>query len=331
MKRRRSRRWRLLLVPGLLEPLLAAHAWAQQDASAEGAIQLLRPIGARAVGVGQAVVARHDGSEAIWWNPSGLALMTSREVAIHHSQDFFATGDAISIVVPSSLLGVVAVSADIEDFGEQENTTGPGGQSQGTILPRSFVFSAAYATPIGARVRSGVVFKIVQLRLDCTGPCDVASSVAQTYALDAGVQYDIAAGDRLTLGASVRNLGLPLQVVDSPQADPLPSRVQIGFMYRPPMPEQYARDVDVTLSADLLSGLHGQQATPRMGAEFGWQKRGFARAGYVFRRGGTETGGPSLGLGLVSKNIIVDISRVFTGFSADAGQAPTYLSLRVEF
>jgi hypothetical protein len=316
---------------GTFDSLLSISAGAQRGVATEGAVFLLRPTGARAVGEGLAVTARHDGSETIWWNPAGLGALTSREVAIHHSQDFFATGDAISVILPSSLLGVIGISADIEDFGEQENTTGPGVPSNGTILTRSFVLAASYGTPIGTHLRSGVSFKVVQLRLDCTGPCDLPTDVAQTYALDAGVQYDVGQGKALTLGASVRNLGLPLQVEDSPQADPLPSRVQVGVDYRLPMPERFAKDAQLNVSLDVLDGVRVGNPIPRVGAVFAWQKRAFVRGGYVFESTDSKSGGPSLGLGLVSRNFSVDIARVFTGFSADAGQAPTFLSLRIEF
>jgi hypothetical protein len=331
MKRRRSRRWRRLVFAGVLECLLGVPIHAQRGASVEGAVFLLRPVGARTVGVGQAVVARRDGSESAWWNPAALASISKREVAIHHSQDFFATGDAISVIVPSSLLGVVGIAADIEDYGAQENTSGPGVPASGTILPRSIVLSAAYATPIGARVRSGIAFKVVQLRLDCSGACDLPTSVAQTFALDAGVQYDLGRAQTLTLGASVKHLGLPLQVEDSPQADRLPSRVQIGAWYRLPLPPRYAENADVNLSIDMIDELRVKSPVPRIGAEIGWQKRAFVRGGYVFEAARSATGGPSLGLGLLARNFSVDLARVFTGFSADAGQAPTFLSLRIEF
>jgi hypothetical protein len=257
--------------------------------------------------------------------------MTRREVAIHHSQDFIATGDAISFILPSSLLGVIGISADIQDYGAQENTPPSGEPSTGTLLPRSFVLSATYATPIGSRMRSGVAFKVVQLRFDCSGPCNLPTAVAQTFALDAGIQYSVGGTGRLSLGASVRNVGLPLQVEDSPQADPLPSRIQLGAHYRLPIPSRYAENAEANVSIDVMDGLELSQPLPRLGAEFAWQKRAFVRGGFVFETAQSGGGGPSLGLGLVSRNVIIDIARVFTGYSADAGQAPTYLSLRVEF
>src|SRR5512133_991785 len=91
------------LLTGVVSP---AHARAQGGPAEDGALFLLRPVGARAVGMGQAVVAEQGSSESVWWNPAGLARAEKREAAIHHSQSVIGTGDAVSFVVPSSVLGV---------------------------------------------------------------------------------------------------------------------------------------------------------------------------------------------------------------------------------
>ena len=39
----------------------------------------------------------------------------------------------------------------------------------------------------------------------------------------------------------------------------------------------------------------------------------------------------ALGIGFVVRRLTIDFARSFSGLSADAGQAPTYLSLRVRF
>jgi hypothetical protein len=119
-------------------------------------------------------------------------------------------------------------------------------------------------------------------------------------------------------------------VQDSPQADPLPTRVQLGIAYRYPLPERYANDAELNVSADVIDGLNIEHPAPRVGAEFVWQKRAFVRGGYVFESN-AEAGGPTLGLGFSRNNLVIDLARVFTGFSADAGQAPTFLSLRFAF
>jgi hypothetical protein len=304
---------------------------AQASIGSEGGAFLLRPVGARAVWLGQAVVARRDGSEGLWWNPASLADATRREISIHHSQDFFATGDALTLVLPSALLGVFSIAADLQNYGEQENTTDPNVPATGTVLTRSFVLSVSYAAPIGDRVNTGVAFKVVQMRVDCTGPCDFPNEVAQTVAIDAGTQVDLGGSRRITLGASVRNMGLALQVQDSPQSEPLPTRVQLGVLYRYPLPERYAQDAELNVSADFTDGLNIDNPLPRVGAEFVWQKRAFVRGGYVFDSARSEAGGPTLGLGFARNNLVLDLARVFTGFSADAGQAPTFLSLRLAF
>lgn len=317
------------MLPALL--CAASAVGGQSNVGSEGGAFLLRPVGARAVGLGQAVVARRDGSEGLWWNPASLAAATDREISIHHSQDFFATGDALTLVLPSTLLGVFAIAADLQNYGEQENTTDPAVPSTGTVLTRSFVLSASYAAPIGNRASTGVAFKVVQMRVDCTGPCDFPNEVAQTFAIDAGAQLDIGGSRRVTLGASVRNMGLALQVQDSPQADPLPTRVQVGIVYRYPLPDRYAEDAELNMSLDAIDGLHIDSPLPRVGAEFVWQKSAFVRGGYIFDSAESDAGGPTIGLGFSRNNLVLDLARVFTGFSADAGQAPTFLSLRFAF
>ena len=311
---------------GLLALLLAGSG---TSLHAQGSAFLLRPVGARAVGLGQAVVARRDGSEGMWWNPASLGGASLREVSIHHSQDFTATGDALTLVVPTSRLGVFAIGADLQNYGEQENTTDPSVPATGTVLARSFVLSGSYATPIGSRTTAGRTVKLAQMRVDCTGPCDFPDEVATTFALDAGAQFALTR--RVMLGASVRNMGLGLEVEDGEEAEPLPTRVQVGALYRYPLPERYAQDAELNMTADLTAGHNIDRPLPRVGAEVVWQKRAFLRGGYVFESAESDEGGPTLGLGFARNNLVIDLARVFSGFSADAGQAPTFLSLRFSF
>ncbi|HEX6051360.1 MAG TPA: hypothetical protein VFZ21_18905, partial [Gemmatimonadaceae bacterium] len=107
MRRRRSRA--VLFAAGLAAGAgFTNPARAQAGLAEEGALFLLLPVGARSVGLGQAVVADRSGSEAVWWNPAAIGAATRREAAIHHSQSVAGTGDVVTVVVPSSLLGVLA-------------------------------------------------------------------------------------------------------------------------------------------------------------------------------------------------------------------------------
>ena len=329
MRRPRSsaRRGGILL---LLFALLAPRAGVAQGGLAEdGALFLLLPVGARAVGMGQAVVADRPGSEAVWWNPGALAHAEKRELAIHHSQSVVGTGDALTLVVPSSLLGVLAISANILDYGEQPVTDAQQNEV-GNIIPQSFVYAATYATTVGDRFGAGVSFKLVQFRVGCSGICpvDLAFS-ATTSALDVGLQYDFAPFLPVVLGASARNVGPRLQVKDTEQSDRLPGRVQVGALYRVAAMERYSRNAELRITGDLVDELHVDKPSARLGADLAWQKRLHLRGGYVFDAG--ESGGPSIGVGLSAGSLNVDIARLFEGLSADAGQAPTYLSLSYLF
>src|SRR5215208_1629973 len=151
MRRRRSSLVASMALAAVVTALGAPpRAGAQGGLAEDGALFLLLPVGARAVGMGQAVVADRPGSEAVWWNPGALAHADKRELAIHHSQSVVGTGDALTLVIPSSLLGVFAISANILDYGDQP-VTDPQQNEVGNIVPQSFVYAATYATTVGDR------------------------------------------------------------------------------------------------------------------------------------------------------------------------------------
>jgi hypothetical protein len=265
----------------------------------------------------------------VWWNPGGIARSSHTEAAIHHSQSFTATGDAVSLVAPFSLLGVVAGSVNILNYGRQD-VTDPTGRVVGQTLARNIVYAATFATGVGDRFDAGITYKIVQLRLDCTGACgDTPAVSASTSALDFGVQASPSDSSRLAFGAAVRHVGLPLQVNDKEQADPLPTRIQLGMLYRVAALPGSAHDAEVHLTGDLLDRLRVSRPTVLLGADVAWRRRLHLRGGYVFEN--SEGAGPSLGLGYAGGNVVFDLARIFEGFSADAGQAPTYFSLRYLF
>ena len=329
MRRRRSN-WRLAAGVCLLalgSPLRAA----AQDVATEGALGLLLPFGARAVSTGQAVVATVDGSEAVWWNPAGLARQEKREVAIHHSTPFFETsGDALSVIVPSSLLGVFALSANVVNFGTQDLTICEDPTVVGSLLTRSIVFAASYATPVGRRLNAGITYKVVQFRVDCSGTCPASvGATATSSAVDVGAQYDLQRAAPLAIGVALRNLGPPLQVNDRAQQDPLPARVQVGLLWRPTIPESQQRELDVGVSGDVLDRVRIDRPSYRLGADATWRSRASVRAGYVFD--GADASGASIGIGVRQGGLVIDIARVFGALARTSGGDPTSVSVRYLF
>ena len=319
-------RFALLVV--LAATVLSRPAAGQRPIVGEGALDLLLPTGARAVALGQATMAVDGTTESVWGNPSGLARMQGTTAAIHHSQSIGGTADAVAVVAHSKLLGSFGVSASLRDFGSSTNAD-DGGTEGGTILPRSLIYMATYAAAL-ERLNVGLSYKLVQWRVDCTGPCTGETGImAQTSALDAGAQFTLDPALPVTVGASVRNVGLRVQVNDEPQADELPSRMQAGVEWRVSQLSAVVEGAELRLSADMITELRRMDPSPRLGAEVGWQRRIHVRGGYASRAGGF--GGPSLGVGYETGNLAIDFARLFDDVSSNTGTEPTYLSVRYRF
>jgi hypothetical protein len=303
-------------------------ARAQGGLSTEGALFLLVPVGARTVGTGQTLAAAEAGSESLWGNPAGLARMTTREIALHYSKTVVADGTVLAMVYPVAKAGVFAVSAQLYDYGAQDFTDQVG--TIGQLLPRSVVAAATYAATLGPNFRAGVTYKVVQSRLDCTGPCgNISTFNASTSAFDAGMQYATLRADSMTFGLVMRQLGLKLQVNDNAQSDPLPTRLHLGVQALVPSVTRALPGAELLWSAELVNRTSLNDPAVRVGAELGLQRQLYIRGGYS--SGSGDAAGPAFGLGFVRGKLALDFARVFGGFSSDAGQPPTYLSLRVRF
>jgi hypothetical protein len=307
---------------------VSSNASAQSN-STDGALFLLLPVGARAVGMGQATVAERPGSEAVWWNPAALSSQDKKEIGIHHSQTIAATGDAITFVYPTADIGALALSVNVLNFGDQQ-ITDPGGVPVGVVLPRNILFAATFGAQAGKRFNAGVSYKRLQYRVDCSGECtNVSTFTATSSAVDFGFQYDVAAKSPLTIGGAVRNIGTRLQVNDREQADPLPTRIELGAEYKLPFIASLIADTEVRIAADVIADRYVDHPAARIGADVTYEKNIHLRGGYVANdANGART---ALGFGIGTGHLIFDIARTFGGLSADAGQTPTYLSLRYLF
>ncbi len=208
MRRRRSNaRLRLTFavcaaaaVAAFVATARAAAAQGTVTNSNEGALFLLIPVGALAVGMGQAVVAAPIGIESIWWNPAALARMDTAEVAINHAQTFASNNDALTFVLPKGRAGVIAVTAYLVDNGTQ-NDVDINGNFLGTSDTRDIVLAASYAATFGSRFTAGLTYKYIQDRLDCSGDCSsIATHQSSTSAIDFGIQMAVDSARRLTLG-----------------------------------------------------------------------------------------------------------------------------------
>ncbi len=311
--------------------LATARANAQTGSPIEGAPEFVLPIGARAIGMGQAAVATAIGIDGLWWNPAVISR-GPREASLSIGRTF-ATSDGGAdagggVIIPVRGVGAFGVSIRYLNEGQSAATDSVGNQI-GVLSIVGTVLAGTFAAPFGDRFAAGVTIKFLQLSFPCTGTCNAPTTPPRTGAFDLGGQYFVTKDSLVTLGAAVRSVGLKLQVNDSPQADPLPSRFDGGIAIAPKFAEM-PKEARVRLAADVVTRLGAAGGGPgyRFGGEVSWLERLQARAGYVVN--GPTGSGLTLGLGFSTGRLQVDFAQARTDFS-DSGTQPTFLTLRYIF
>src|SRR2546425_5429214 len=301
-----------------------------------GALFLLFPVGAQAVGMGQTAVALDGRGEAAFWNPAGLATLPLGEFAVHSATLVAGTTSALTAFFPSRRIGVLGGAVYLVDYGD-EDVNDSTGTTVARIAPRNIAVLASYATELTTAFAVGITYKLVEFRVDCSGDCrQVPGGLGVTHALDIGGQFTVGPRGALRVGIAVRNVGFQLQVNNRDQADPLPARVVLGAIYSVsfrPLPGGGAGDrFDVRFAADIDSPW-GQVGSPQMrfGVDLGYQRLVRVRGGYAFAGGGAGLSGPSVGLGITDGAIGVDLARPFRQGAGLVTPNPTFISFRVAF
>ncbi|MGH7522407.1 MAG: PorV/PorQ family protein [Gemmatimonadales bacterium] len=307
---------------------------AQEPPINAGALFLVFPVGAQAVGMGQTATAAAGRGEAAFWNPAGLATLSEDEFALHSATLVAGRSHVLGAYFPSRGIGVIGGAVYLVDYGDLDRTDN-NGNTIARIAPRNFEFLASYATSLTGSFVFGVSYKLVQFRVDCSGDCrDFPAGTGATHALDFGGQFTVGPGGPLRLGVALRNVGFRLQVQNQAQADALPTRLAVGALYelrlRPGTGRALDQAFDLKLAADVDSpwGQVGQSET-RVGLDIGYQRLVRVRAGYAFVQDGLS--GPSLGLGVESGSLGIDLARAFLTGSELQVESPTFFSFRVTF
>lgn len=325
MRRRRSSRAAHLLAAAVL--VLGASPRRTRSQEPAGALELIYPFGARAVGMGQAVVASSSTSDAVWWNPAGLATARRRELTLQYlKRGEVVNVTALTYALPRPPVGVFAISGFIADYGAEESF-----DEFGTLLAsfsQRFVSGvASFATNVGRSGEAGINFRVFQRRFDCSGDCSrVPESSSLSSAVDAGLQLRPLDSLPLSVGLSVRHLGLRFQQKDEAQSDVIPTRYHVGVAYAPRL--RALPQAALVLSAEAVKSPNFSELGTRAGGELAWQERLFVRAGYAHRAGAS---GGSVGLGFAAERLRIDLGRSLGVENEVLGGAPTLLTLRYQF
>jgi len=199
------------------------------------------------------------------------------------------------------------------------------------VFPRDVVFAATYAGQFTRRFSAGANYKIIQLRIDCSGQCSsVGPEVQSSRGVDLGAQYDLKVGGPLTFGAAIRNLGGRLNSRETNRRDPLPTQVDLGAMYRLRFIDHYVKDTELRVAGGYIDSRQFGGKSVRLGTDVTYQGKVHLRAGFVGHDRRADASA-SLGFGLQSGGFVFDIARTFGGLPAENGQTPVYVSLRYLF
>lgn len=336
MRPRRSStlRWSLLLL-ALLAGRRSALAQSGPP-SVEGAIEMIMPIGARAIGMGQAAVASAVGADALWWNPA-LIAHAHREVALTAASNNIGiqTDVGASVIIPVPRVGAFALLVRYANFGEgisflQTDPNNPAG----TFYTSSTLAAATFAAPFANRLSLGVTYKFLEAQhLSCTGTCELPGGQSpaqpQATALDFGGHYAVTKDTTVALGVAIRNIGPRIQENDSPQADPLPGRFEAGVLVAPKL-SQLPPEARIRIAADVITRVNTSGGPGyRFGAEASWRDRFQARAGYVVY-GPDGASGTSFGVGFSTGKLQIDFAQTANA-SSGSSNPPSFLTLRYLF
>lgn len=229
------------------------------------------PIGAHGASLGQAYTALAEGIDAINSNPAGLAtspaFISNPTVGLSftHQQHLVDTNlDNLGLVLPSGSGRTVALGFNIVrlSYGSQDRRTADR-QKIGSFQASDLSLGLTAARRVGDALIGGQIKLIRQ---------ELAGASASGFAVDLGLQ---APGpiDRLSIGASVRNLGPQMKFVE--ESFNLPLTLSLGTAYRVTGP--------LSILVDLHSRPYQDQTNLSAGLEFAAARSVTLRAGYLAR------------------------------------------------
>lgn len=212
---------------------------------------LSNPVGARGASLGGASMAVMEDASAIFWNPAGLARLSSRSSAIVDYTSGIADINyfAGALAYNAEDYGVFGVHALVMDYGDFERTELDASQNVvrglGTFSPTAFALGVSYARTMTDRFGFGANLKWARLDLgtvstkrSITEDVKSVDHVMNQVVFDVGVMYYTQIRG-IRFGASFRNFAREKKFVVEE--------------FSPPLELKFGWAVDVI---DLLS-LHG--------------------------------------------------------------------------
>jgi hypothetical protein len=251
------------------------------------------PVGARAIGMGEAYTAAADDASALEWNPAGLSFAQQKEVSFMHSSliedvnyehmAYMSPGDNYSYGVSMGYLGF----GDIAGYGDSETSTP---LSLGNQSAYSYMLNGGISTFIIPGLSVGVTGSVLRESL--------ANEAATTFDANLGSQYALASHPFKTdyrVGFAVLNLGPGLKYVSD--SAPLPRKISLGAA------AMHVEELPLNLTADFTMP-NDNSSYIALGSEYWFHDIVALRLGYS---GSNDQGkGLRVGMGLKLREFLFD-------------------------
>ena len=282
--------------------VIVACGLAQADESstgAAGANELRIPVGARSTALWGSNIGDVNGVEAMFWNPGGLANMSTSESSFGN-YSYWADIEMYQIAFAHKFenFGSFGLSARLLNLGDLFVTTEAMPEGTGEIIqPKYSIVTASWARAMTDRVSLGANLNLLSEK--------VKDMSATGVALDFGVQVETPM-EGLSFGVVLKNFGPEMKFdgyggeervhydydetgaasrVMEPQFAPfeLPSSIQFGVSY-----DALEDPLNHLTFHAAFQGNHYSSNEYRFGAEYAYQNQFFARSGYVIDQDGSD-------------------------------------------
>lgn len=236
----------LTLALGLVGSTSGLQAAFSEKAAGTRAGQFLKlPVGAKAIGMGEANTALADDVNSIYYNVAGLARLEKKNAEYMYSGIFLknkAAGDSnpgyhwIGFAMPiSETIGSAGIGLQYFTAGDI-NETDIRASKVGTFNPSDMAVNLSYARKL-AMIPLGLNLKIINSKI---------KESATTVAVDLGAQSPMFMDNKLNFGFAVQNLGGKLKY--ETESDNLPVVLRLGSGFKPM--ENWTTGLDFILPED---------------------------------------------------------------------------------
>ncbi|MCI5055854.1 MAG: PorV/PorQ family protein [Flavobacteriales bacterium] len=324
--------------------LVCTIAWAgnRDRVGQAGASELLINPWAQSSGMASAGLASTNGLEAMNLNVAGLTKINKTELLFSRT-DWLRGSDininAFGLAQKLGESGALGIGIMSMSFGDIPVTTVnlPEGGKLGTFSPQYLNLGVSYARNFSDNISAGITVRMISEQ--------IANANARGTSLDAGIRYVTGPLDRVKFGIALRNVGPKMEYAGDgfsikaniedeeftletrSQAFELPAVLAIGASYDFHLGmagEEGAAEPTqiITAAGSFTSNSFGKDQIA-IGAEYGFKKMVFVRAGYLYEDGVASSNaqdltnafsGPTAGLSL-SMPFVKDGPRIGLDYS----------------